>query len=65
MKAQILAEIKKHLESIDNEIVGYGFSLNITTKKDKEEYSNDFITISKNHSNGYFCPPPYTGITRI
>lgn len=62
MKDKILAEIKKHLECIDNEIVGYGFSLNITTKKDKEELLNDFITISKNHSNGYFCPPPRISI---
>lgn len=58
MKDKILAEIKKHLESIDGEIVGYGFSLNITTKKDKEEYSNDFITISKNFSNGIYCSAP-------
>lgn len=64
MKTQILAEIKKHLDNIDNEIVGYGFSLNITTKKDKGEFSRDYITISKNHSNGYFCPP-YTGITGV
>ena len=62
MKAQILAEIKKHLESIDDEIVGYGFSLNISTKTDKSEYSNDFIKISKNHSDG-ICPPmPYIKI---
>lgn len=64
MKDQLLSEIKKHLESIDNEIVSYGYSLNLTTKRNNEELLNDFITISKNHSNGYFCPP-YTGITGV
>ena len=52
MKKQILKDIEKHLNSIDKEILNYGFSITLTVKND-EEYINDFITINKNFHNGY------------
>ena len=57
MKKQILKDIEKHLNSIDKEILNYGFSIALTVKND-EEYINDLITINKNFHNSYYAPIP-------
>lgn len=58
MKKQILKDIEKHLNSIDKEILSYGYSVTLTVKNDDEEYKNDLITINKNFYNGYYAPIP-------
>ena len=58
MKKQILKDIEKHLNSIDKEILSYGFSITLTVKNDDEEYINDIITINKNFHNGYYASIP-------
>lgn len=57
MKQQILKDIEKYLNSIDKEILNYGFSITLTVKSD-EEYINDLITINKNFHNSYYAPIP-------
>ena len=61
MKKQILKDIEKHLNSIDKEILNYGFSITLTVKND-EEYINDLITINKNFHNSYYAPIPRISI---
>ena len=58
MKKQILKDIEKHLNSIDKEILNYGFSITLTVKNNDKEYINDLITINKNFHNGYNAPIP-------
>ena len=58
MKKQILKDIEKHLNSIDKEILNYGFSITLTVKNNDKEYINDLITINKNFHNGYYAPIP-------
>lgn len=64
-KEQILEDVKKHLQVIDDEILDYGFAFNLTTKKEGSEYINNFTTISKNFNNHLFCPSPYVKTTII
>ena len=59
-REQILKEIEKHLNSVDEEILYYSYSINLTLKNDKEEYLRDGITISKNFSTGWQCYPKAT-----
>lgn len=64
MKEKLLNDIKKQLENIDDEIVCYGYALNLTIKSDdkKCEYARDFISIKKNYPDSPLFPPPITRI---
>lgn len=58
-KTEILKDIKNALKAIDDEILCYGYTLDITTKAD-EEYINNHISISKNRFSNGLCPPAIT-----
>lgn len=60
MKKQILEEIEKHLNNLDEEIVHYGYSLVLTTSKENEQYLYNVTTINKNFNSGVY--PPYSTI---
>ena len=62
-KEQILEDIKKHLDAIDNEIYSYGFEIDISTKSNQKNYLNDFISIKKNYHSSPYCTT--TGITSV
>lgn len=55
IKDEILNDIKRALETVDEEIIYYGYTLNITTKTDIP-YVYNYISITKNRNAT--CPSP-------
>lgn len=54
-KEEMLNDIKRALEVIDEEIICYGYTLDITTKTNTV-HVNNYISITKNRSA--LCPSP-------
>lgn len=64
-KTEIINDINRALEIVDDEILYYGYTLDITTKTD-EEYINNNISISKNRYTNNLCPhQEYLRINKI
>lgn len=54
-KTAILKDIERALETVEEEIIYYGYTLDITTKTDIP-YVYNYISITKNRNT--LCPSP-------